>query len=81
MPESIGAPVGISAESEARLSATNRDRDVTELLVLLEKGNDPGVVDRLFPLVYDELRQLAAGQMKKERADHTLQATALVNEV
>jgi RNA polymerase sigma factor (TIGR02999 family) len=37
-------------------------------------------VDRLFPLVYDELRQLAAAQLRSERPDHTLGATALVHE-
>ncbi len=37
-------------------------------------------LDRLWPLVYDELRQLAARQMRRERPDHTLQPTALVHE-
>lgn len=36
--------------------------------------------ERLLPLIYDELRELARRQMANERADHTLQATALVNE-
>lgn len=54
--------------------------DVTELLLRLERGHDSRVVDQLFPLVYDELRRIAAARMKAERPDHTLQATALVNE-
>ncbi|MEM7247544.1 MAG: ECF-type sigma factor [Acidobacteriota bacterium] len=36
--------------------------------------------ERLLPLVYDQLRQLAAGYLRRERADHTLQPTALVHE-
>lgn len=39
-----------------------------------------GATDRLLPLVYDELRSLAAWQLQRERRDHTLQATALVHE-
>lgn len=62
------------------MSPTSGNREVEELLFRLEGGTDPQVVDQLFPLVYDELRRIAGAQMKKERADHTLQATALVNE-
>jgi RNA polymerase sigma factor (TIGR02999 family) len=40
----------------------------------------PGAASRLLPLVYDELRALAARYMQSERPDHTLQATALVHE-
>jgi RNA polymerase sigma-70 factor (ECF subfamily) len=53
--------------------------DVTMLLGQLAAG-DQTVMPRLMPLVYDELRRLAAGYMRKERADHTLQPTALVHE-
>ncbi len=63
------------------MSPTSRNREVDELMLRLERGHDPRAVDQLFPLVYDELRRLAAARMRKERADHTLQATALVNEV
>jgi RNA polymerase sigma-70 factor (ECF subfamily) len=38
-------------------------------------------LDQLFPLVYDELRQLSLSQMRKQKFDHTLQPTALVHEV
>lgn len=53
--------------------------DVTRLLQEYKNG-DKSVLDELFPLVYAELRRLAAGKLNNERADHTLQATALVHE-
>jgi RNA polymerase sigma factor (TIGR02999 family) len=53
--------------------------DVTQLLAAVERG-DPDAVGRLWPLVYDELRRLAGAHMARERAGHTLDATALVNE-
>ncbi|MEO5822756.1 MAG: sigma-70 family RNA polymerase sigma factor [Vicinamibacteraceae bacterium] len=43
-------------------------------------GGDPGALGRLTPLVYQQLRRLAANQMRKERPGHLLQTTALVNE-
>jgi len=53
--------------------------DVTKLLVEWANG-DEQAMERLTPLVYDELRQLAAGYLRRERPDHTLQPTALVHE-
>ncbi len=53
--------------------------DVTRILAAIEKG-DVRAVDELFPLVYQELRQLAAQRMSKESPGQTLQATALVHE-
>jgi RNA polymerase sigma factor (TIGR02999 family) len=53
--------------------------DVTMLLRAIGEG-DREALDRLIPLVYPELRALAARQMNRERKDHTLQPTALVNE-
>ena len=53
--------------------------DVTHLLAAIERG-DPDAAGRLWPLVYDELRRLAGAQMARERAGHTLDATALVHE-
>ena len=44
-------------------------------------GGDPAAADELFPVVYDELRRLAASKMKRERVGHTLRSTALVHEV
>ncbi len=53
--------------------------DVTLLLKAIERG-DSRAMDRLFPLVYEELRRLAAAKMADERSGHTLQPTALVHE-
>jgi RNA polymerase sigma factor (TIGR02999 family) len=53
--------------------------DVTQILRQIEAG-DPSAADQLLPLVYDELRKLAARRMAGESPDHTLQATALVHE-
>jgi RNA polymerase sigma factor (TIGR02999 family) len=49
------------------------------LLLAWNRGED-AALDALLPLVYDELRRLASHYMRRERDDHTLQATALVNE-
>lgn len=56
-----------------------RRQDVTELLKEAGGGNRTAL-DELLPLVYDELRRVAQRQLAGERPDHTLQATALVNE-
>jgi RNA polymerase sigma-70 factor, ECF subfamily len=53
--------------------------DVTLLLSQLSEG-DQSVIPRLIPVVYDELRHLAASHMRYERPDHTLRTTALVHE-
>lgn len=53
--------------------------DATDLLVAWSNG-DESAFDKLVPLVYQELRLLAQRYMRRERPDHTLQATALVNE-
>jgi RNA polymerase sigma factor (TIGR02999 family) len=53
--------------------------DVTALLGDWSRGNRDAL-NRLLPLVYGELRRVAARQLRIERADHTLQPTALVNE-
>lgn len=53
--------------------------DVTQILQQIESG-DPSAAEHLLPLVYDELRKLAAVRMVHESPDHTLQATALVHE-
>jgi RNA polymerase sigma factor (TIGR02999 family) len=53
--------------------------DVTRILSAIEAG-DPLAADQLLPLVYDELRKLAAQKMARESPDHTLQPTALVHE-
>jgi RNA polymerase sigma factor (TIGR02999 family) len=53
--------------------------DVTRVLQAIESG-DPSAAERLLPLVYDELRKLAAARMAAENPGQTLQATALVHE-
>ena len=53
--------------------------DVTRILCAIEQG-DAGAAERLLPLVYDELRRLAARKIAQENPGHTLQATALVHE-
>jgi RNA polymerase sigma factor (TIGR02999 family) len=53
--------------------------DVTRILSQIESG-DPSAAERLLPLVYDELRRLAAEKMALEKPGQTLQATALVHE-
>jgi RNA polymerase sigma factor (TIGR02999 family) len=53
--------------------------DVTQILSQIESG-DPIAADRLLPLVYDELRKLAAAKLAHEKPGQTLQATALVHE-
>jgi RNA polymerase sigma factor (TIGR02999 family) len=53
--------------------------DVTQILQQIESG-DPSAAEELLPLVYDELRQLAAARLAQERPGQTLQATALVHE-
>ena len=54
--------------------------DVTELLIAWRKGNREAF-ECLVPLVYDELRKLARAHLRRERTNHSLQATALVHEV
>ena len=53
--------------------------DVTQILSALEQG-DPHAADKLLPLVYEELRKLAAARIARERPGQTLQPTALVHE-
>jgi RNA polymerase sigma factor (TIGR02999 family) len=53
--------------------------DVTQILHAIEQG-DPAAAEQLLPLVYDELRRLAAQRLAREKPGQTLQATALVHE-
>ena len=53
--------------------------DVTRILSQIESG-DPAAAEQLLPLVYDELRKLAAAKLLQEKPGQTLQATALVHE-
>ena len=58
---------------------TPLSKDITRLLVDWGKG-DQAALDELIPLVYDELRRLAARYMRRESQGHTLQTSALINE-
>ena len=53
--------------------------DVTQILSQIEQG-DPSAAELLLPLVYDELRKLAAAKLANEKPGQTLQATALVRD-
>src|SRR5258706_996923 len=53
--------------------------DVTRILSAIEQG-EPNAADRLLPILYEELRKLAAHRLAQEKPGQTLQATALVHE-
>jgi len=55
------------------------DPEITEILRAWEQGDD-GALERLLPMVYAELRSIAAKHLRSERPGHTLQPTALANE-
>lgn len=57
----------------------SKTQPVTQLLVQWHKGDERALA-RLTALLYDDLRRLAQGYLRRERADHTIQKTALVNE-
>ena len=54
--------------------------EVTRLLTGLRSSGDDEIYDRLMPMIHSELHRLASGFLERERIDHTLQPTALVNE-
>lgn len=61
------------------MNDTRAEKPITQILSEIKSGSRKAL-DELLPLVYDELRRLANGYLKNERADHTLQPTALVHE-
>lgn len=69
---------GVCYRAPCRLSSTAMS-DVTGILSAVERG-DPHAAEKLLPLVYDELRKLAAQKLAQEKPGQTLQATALVHE-
>lgn len=80
MPEPGRLDSTPAAEPRRRAApAEGEPREVTRLLRAWSAG-EPGAFDRLFPLVYDELRRTARRFLAGERQGHTLQATALVHE-
>jgi RNA polymerase sigma factor (TIGR02999 family) len=66
------------SQMQPRAASSNADH-VTDLLAAASGGN-VDALNGLFPYVYDELRGLAHGRLRAERADHTLNTTALVHE-
>ncbi len=60
-------------------SAPTQPEEVTQLLAAYNNG-DQQALEQVFPLVYNELRRLAGGYLRREREGHTLQPTALVHE-
>ena len=71
---------GSGGEGRGRSSGGLRPmNDVTRILSAIEQG-DPQAAEQLLPLVYDELRKLAAQRLAQEKPGQTLQATALVHE-
>src|SRR5262245_39151539 len=60
------------------MAGNDRSGEVARLLSELDRGGD--AAERLFPIVYEELRALAESQLRRERSGHTLQPTALVHE-
>lgn len=76
MLQAIGFPVCLPGFSPVHSGVM---ADVTQILDMIEHG-DPHAAELLLPLVYNELRQLAAQRLAQERPGQTLQATALVHE-
>jgi RNA polymerase sigma-70 factor (ECF subfamily) len=60
-------------------SPSSQPHEITQLLVEWSAGNQ-AALDKLYALVYNELRRLAHGYLRRERKGHTLQTTALINE-
>jgi len=69
----------INEKSDSRFSDGAPDLAITEVLHAWEEGDD-GALERLLPMVYAELRAIAAKHLRAERPGHTLQPTALANE-
>jgi RNA polymerase sigma factor (TIGR02999 family) len=61
------------------VGSSGESAEITRLLKAWRQG-DPAALDRLTPLVYEQLHRMARGYMRNEQLGHTLQATALVNE-
>jgi len=78
----VGAILGrinATLNEQERAMTTPSSNEVTELLLAWNSGED-AALEKLMPLVYDELRRLARNFMSGEREGHVLQTTALVNE-
>jgi RNA polymerase sigma-70 factor (ECF subfamily) len=60
--------------------ADKNNQEIVTLMLRNAQAGDRGALDELFPIIYKELRRIAAHQLSNERSDHTLQPTALVHE-
>lgn len=69
----------ISASHPKKEMSEHTPSEITQMLLELTEGNQE-VVNKILPHIYDELRRLAGGYLRRERSDHTLQPTALVHE-
>lgn len=79
--EHCGEGADMSERSRGEGSVAGAGVGVVTHLLRRSDGGDARALDELFEVVYDELRRMAAGRLRGERADHTLQATALVHEL
>ena len=75
----VGDEPDRSRHSSERVTPARQTHDVTLILSQIEQG-DPNAAEQLLPLVYEELRKLAAQKLINEKPGQTLQATALVHE-
>jgi RNA polymerase sigma factor (TIGR02999 family) len=77
-----GEPQSVDPGAAGQIPAPARPADPQEVTQLLADWScgDPAALEKLTPLVYEELRRLAHRYMEGQRTDHTLQTTALVNE-
>ena len=66
-------------QGDRTVTSSGESAEITRLLKAWGRG-DAGALDRLTPLVYEQLRRMPRGYLRNERPGHTLQATALVNE-
>lgn len=79
MLSSVALLLGVSKNSISTGSLMSGQKEITRLLAAWNQG-DEAALDKLLPIVYKELRRLAAYHMRRERPDHLLQTTALVHE-
>src|SRR5262249_143358 len=70
--------VRLSRSGTGRWTTPYSPPDATQMLLDWRRG-DPAALEQLMPTLYEELRRLAARYLRRQRADHTLQATALVH--
>jgi hypothetical protein len=77
--ERIAAPLTLQSRSWHVFLKVKPMTDVTQTLSQIEQG-DPRAAEQLLQVVYDELRKLAAQELRREEAGQTLQAAALVHE-